>query len=340
MSVTFAPVETFKPIDVLGEPREGPRYGNWTLPGHGKAYVSCGGFGIKVCPNDMLHADKMVHYLQYSASCARAECPICYETWAAKEAHRSLRRWEHARLQNHVIHVVFSPPASIHLQFESADDYKKIRTFGTSLAKLAGLKGGETFFHPFRWRCFECGLDDERCRCEVKGRGYWYWSPHFHMIAYGWVQGTREIFESKGWVIVNLKRRESVFRTVQYLLSHAGVWMRGEDEGEGILPLEKSKKVNSITWWGCMGFKSLKLPKEPFNDVCPECGAPYQLLAYMGSEGPPELIRMIDRSTGEGRISKVDYLKNVLGEWRVIRQPQGGKSNRVVHPESESNPFA
>ena len=225
---------------------------------------------------------------RYKRNCGRADCPTCFEAWAAKEAHSVERRLAHAKVRP--IHVILSPPNPLVVNttkrkvpttmcLDQKKDYLRARSVAYENLKAVGCLGGVVMFHAFRWRCDLCGKDDEACWCDTK-RGFWYWSPHWHSITYGWVRRTAENFERGGWVVKNVGLRKSLYATVQYLLSHAGVWQAG------ILPNAKSK-VCSITWFGTLSYNKLHVVDELPKETCPMCGAELVLLRWVGQGDPP-----------------------------------------------------
>lgn len=274
--------------------REGGRgasviHGNWSIPGHGEEYDDCGKFGLKGCQKIHLHHGKGVFAKQFRRSCNRAECPVCYESWSALEAHRAMHRFEVAGKAERIIHVIVSPPKDTHDQ-----DIKKLRAGMYGVAKRAGFKGGLSIFHPFRWRCLSCGLDAERCSCEIHC-GMWYYSPHFHILGHGWISNVGEIYQSTGWLVKNLGLRKSLYRTIQYQLSHAGVWIT--DKREGILPIAKGKRL-SITWFGNLSYAKLHVEREVFAEECPECGSKLEFLPW-GMVGDPPSFALDVRFSAE-----------------------------------------
>lgn len=317
----------------------GPRHGNWALPGHGQAYDECGGFGWKGCLEVWRHAgtehEGEAYLKKFRRSCGRAECPICYEQWASKEAHAAMRRFDAARRlgvlsRKKLIHVVASPPLALVEQLDNGElDYSRMRNQAYKNAIDSGAKGGMCIFHAFRWRCRICGLDDESCRCDGP-EGVWYWSPHFHMVAYGWIDGTKANFEKTGWLVRNLGVRKSLYGTIQYQLSHAGVWMKDEGEGgekggEGILPLAKSKRV-TITWFGSLSYNKLKIEREDYRELCPICQSPLVLVEYVGQGDPPSTLDGSGSDVGEmflkvGIEHRLDWVavKRYEGPERVTR---------------------
>jgi hypothetical protein len=92
-------------------------------------------------------------------------------------------------------------------------------------------------------------------------------SPHFHVLGFGWIQDTAEIYNSKGWIVKNLGVRKSVYWTFQYILSHAGVFLDPESSFHPV-------KFHVATWFGELSYNSMEtIPKLiTFKEYCPHCG--------------------------------------------------------------------
>jgi hypothetical protein len=191
---------------------------------------------------------------RYQWRCLRAECPICYEAWAGKEAGKIEHRLRGAPKKSRPIHVVVSPSMTDILTLT----YEQLRAKTYSISKASGFRGGSCIFHPFR----ENDLTNQ-----------WYFSPHFHLIGYGWIKGTKEGYERHGWVVKNVGLRKTVAGTALYQLSHAGI----------------HGKYHTVTWFGALSYNKLKVPRsEDVVEVCPLCGEKLQPLLYVGSEKLPE----------------------------------------------------
>jgi hypothetical protein len=175
------------------------------------------------------------------------------------------------------IHVVLSPPDGT--IDETIQGFRKGRQLAYDIARYSGLKGGLCVFHPYRLRCPKCGvaIDDYGKSCPKCGGSLflWFWSPHFHFLGYGWIQNTVEGYERHGWVVKNLRVRKSVFWTLQYLLSHAGV----------------SRVFHTVTWFGDLAYNVLgHVPAlGAVREICPYCGRVLMPLQWIGGEdrGPP-----------------------------------------------------
>ena len=209
------------------------------FPGSGEAQEDCGRFGVRWCKNEADHPGR-IFVEGYRHSCMRPECPVCWRSWAWRAAQRIAHRIAEAkkRLKRYrkPVHVVISPPPE-----EWGSDETVLRRKAYKIAKEANFEGGTTIYHEKR-----------------KKRGSWYVSPHFHSIGFGWIRGSERVYERSGWVVKNLRLRESVLRTAWYQLTHATI----------------RKGKMTVTWWGSCGYNQLKgvPPLEDEGSVCPLCG--------------------------------------------------------------------
>ena len=190
----------------------------------------------------------------YKRTCARAECPICYESWAGKEGGKIQDRLQRSRKKSRPIHLIVSPP----VEFWIRHSFEELRREAYRIAKKSGFKGGSCIFHPFR----QNELTKE-----------WYFSPHFHMIGFGWIQHTKEGYQEHGWVVKNAGIRKTVGGTALYQLSHAGI----------------HGSYHTVTWFGSLAYNKLKIPAQvPEKECCPICGEPLKDLWYFGGQDLPE----------------------------------------------------
>jgi ribosomal protein S27AE len=89
----------------------------------------------------------------------------------------------------------------------------------------------------------------------------------FQSILRSWIQNTEELYAREGWIVHNEGVRNSVFWTVQYLLSHAGVF---KDQESSFKP----KVFNVTTWIGELAYNKIHTPKlVEEREVCPYCGS-------------------------------------------------------------------
>ena len=124
------------------------------------------------------------------------------------------------------------------------------------ILKRVGAIGGASIFHPYRFNEIE---------------QLWFYSPHFHIVGFGWIDGTQELYNKEGWIVKNKGIRESVFGTLHYQLSHCGI----------------KKGVHSLVWFGDLSYSKLKMEKEPETNVCPICNAKLRPVYYYGLLGAP-----------------------------------------------------
>jgi len=229
----------------------------WALPGHGEAYLDCGAWRSKGCLNVDEHDQVLidgtdvvgkVFVRRYRRTCLRAECPTCYESWAGKEAGKIDYRLSAWIRNGRVIHVIVSPSN----QDIATLSYEELRRKCYLVLKKTHVLGGSVIFHPFR--------EDESTK-------EWYFSPHFHVLGYGWVTRTRENYEISGWVVKNAGIRKTVSGTALYQLSHAGI----------------HEKYHTVTWFGALSYNKLRMPpQEEKREVCPICGQELRALYYIG----------------------------------------------------------
>ena len=234
----------------------------WALPGHGNAYADCGSWRSRGCLNVEEHNQEglfedmigKVYVRRYKRTCARAECPICYESWAGKEAGKIQYRLRMAPRKKRVIHLIVSPSTRDICMLS----YEELRRKSYSISKESGFWGGSCIFHPYREN-------------ELTNR--WYFSPHFHMIGYGWIQHTKEGYEKHGWVVKNAGIRKTVSGTALYQLSHAGI----------------HERYHTITWFGSLSYNKMRIPpQDPPLERCPICGEKLRELWYVGPLDLPE----------------------------------------------------
>lgn len=247
-------------------------YSDWSLPGHGEAYDSCGKWRFEGCLDvDNHHGkvflglDGVVNFVRgglafirrFEMSCGCASCPVCYEKWAASAAHRIVARIKSWSGGGKPIHLVVSPCVDDILGLS----FDKLRRKAYVIAKKSGFYGGSCIFHPWRER----------------DNGSWFLDPHFHMIGFGWIDWKN--FSGTGWIVKNKGVRKSVFATAMYQLSHAGI----------------HPHYNTVTWFGSLCYNKMRtrakyrlldgeigvIPEEVLDsdddyhrEKCPLCGKP------------------------------------------------------------------
>jgi len=221
----------------------------WHMTGYDEPISICNQWAWRGCLNHRNHPNGKIEAQTYKMKCVRSRCRICYGSWIARETSKSYKRIKKFEMwfagRDRLKHVIVSVP-----RWEQGKPLEELRKDMRKLCKRAGLRGGLDVIHPFR------------CK-----DGKWFFSPHFHVLAYGWVKGTENIFKEKGWIIKNMGVRKSIKGTISYILSHAGI----------------KKRRHTLTWWGELSYSKLKLEKTDDDENkhrCTLCNAVYKPLIY------------------------------------------------------------
>lgn len=221
---------------------KGFTWDSYTLPGQGSSLKSCHKWFNKGCLNRHLHERGDVFVASILKQCARSGCPLCFESWMNREANAMTRRITKMMeiSKRKVSHVTVVFPPSMH-------NYpaKKLSRILRPYLKKVGIIGGSKVLHPFRF--------DKENKWMPKI------FPHYHLICFGWIENTAEIYEKTG-IIINkistLYNETDVFRTVKYQLTHCGV----------------KEKTHSVTYFGNISYSKLRVEKEEIElFLCPEC---------------------------------------------------------------------
>jgi len=229
---------------------------------------SCGVFVTEGCDNTLSHPKEMLYAQNKRLTCKSAKCSVCWDSWLVRESSRVTERIDEFRMLGErkgfrsttPIHVIVSPPKWI--RNLSWTELKK--TF-RKMVKRAGIIGGVSMFHAGR-------LSSDKKT--------WFYSPHFHMIGFGWVVNTNKISSEEGWVIKNKGIRKTsaeVYSTVAYLLSHTAI----------------AKGIHSVTWFGDLSYSAkyaseLKREiEESEADRCPYCSQYLVLFNVNATDRPP-----------------------------------------------------
>ena len=227
-------------------------YNGWIFPGKGEAYPTCGTFHVVGC---LTHNPG--YFKRIKDTCDRAECPDDYKIWLVRSTKYITKRIKVGEPNRYrkPIHVTVSPGKDAWSKFDSLDGYRKTRRKAIRIAKKAGMIGGALIFHPYR----DTGtIKDPK----------WYFSPHFHILGYGWVVQTPEIFRKTGWIVKNHRVRKSIGATAYYQLSHAGVKTRH----------------HVISWFGALSTRALKVERDKNEEfeTCPVCDSRLRRVIYYG----------------------------------------------------------
>jgi hypothetical protein len=212
-------------------------------------------------------------------SCHKPSCPICYESWGAREAHKIEGRLVEASKDFGVVeHIIASVPLERYgLSFEV------LRVLAVKALRVRGVVGGAMIFHGFRWN---------------KERKFWYWSPHFHVLGFikggytcrscvkqfcssccGFESHTRRCFESDGFIVKVAQdrygvkaERKDVFDTAQYQLSHASI-------------RTDVKRAHCVFWFGVVSYRRFHFKVEKRRVCCPICDNELKRVHFVGVVG-------------------------------------------------------
>ena len=251
--------------------RHGKRLGKqllFKLVGTGEPKEDCGRFVKEGCVNFEEHPKHFAYAQNKRLTCKSASCSVCWDSWLTREASRVTERLEKFRMLSErngfrstkPIHVIVSPP-----KWLCNVSWIELKKTFRKMVKRAGIVGGVSMFHAYR----------------LKNDGKtWFYSPHFHMIGYGWVINTKKISLNDGWVIKNKgirKNSTEVYSTVAYQLSHTAI----------------AKGVHSVNWFGELSYRSkyaleLKREKQESDaDKCPYCSQYLVWVIVRGTDRPP-----------------------------------------------------
>ena len=216
----------------------------WHLPATKESHDWCGEWCAKGCLNVKAHigteCEGKGYVKTFQRSCYRADCVVCEPKWRARESNKATRRIEkyEEKSGKHAKHIIVSPPQWLHRKSK-----KELSKSCYKILKDVGCIGGTVIFHPFRY--------DKR----FKG---WSYSPHFHIIGFGWIEFVTENYQKNGWIVKNMGFRDSTFSTFYYQLSHAGI----------------KNHNHTLIWFGDLSYSKLKIEKEDVdNNICPYCHA-------------------------------------------------------------------
>lgn len=262
----------------------GNKVHGWGLPSMGIPYHTCGQVRPVGCLNTQAHvysigssSGKFGRVKNVKMKCRRFQCPICSRDRMIEETEYCVKRIDAGNRGNlngfrkeKAIHVTISPPSDLYY-LDNDNDFAKLRRRANYWLKKAGMRGYMIIYHPYR-------QNKEKEWLNTPYYLKWRYSPHFHVIGYGWVnwvnhkKGIDLNKQSGGWVVVNHRVRKSIGATVYYQLSHCGV--------------KDNRKT--VSWVGLLSWKKLYYPK-PKNPSsnCPVCGNRWLPVKYVGKGSCP-----------------------------------------------------
>lgn len=255
----------------------------WMLSGKGFPGPNCGIWTYHGC----LNHSPLVYVKKRKFRCRDRNCPDCYLLWMKDEATTALRRIVQAMQQyklKGISHVVLSPPQDSH--FETVADYRQLRNWATSIARMVGYKGGTLIFHPWRCRYYD---GEKAGGINLRREGtFAVIGPHFHAFLDGWNQNVETVYKDTGWVVKKVRfitSLKQIHDVLVYALEHSGI--------ANIQSVFNTKtSIHALTWFGNMSYSTLKVPLRPDleEEHCPHCDAPLSKLRYIGNlPEPPDI---------------------------------------------------
>lgn len=301
-------------------------FGDYELVGHGSVTnpASCGKYRVtKGCLNVPLHNRITLDGVNYAGKvythkvhfgCDKPSCPVCYLSWAKREADKIEQRLVvGSKRFGKIEHIVASVPIE---EYELS--FEDLRSRVVKALYVRDVVGGILIFHAFRYN------DAEEARSKGQAIG-WYWSPHFHCLGfvlggYGRCRGckkgcvgcdgfegrTRKAFESDGYIVKVLGERmksyygnkPNIYGTAYYQLNHSCIKV-------GV------KRFHVATWFGCCSYRKLKVTIEKRKLICPICKHECVDLRYFGSKS-----FVVDKSSPDYRCDSFeDYEENGRVVW-------------------------
>ena len=201
--------------------------------GYGVAKSDCGQF-IQVldCPNRHVHDCFKAHRCSpvrpVPKHCGRPECPTCCRSWAWRRAGEMADKllavyYAHRKKKSKLglpKHVCVSqrPDTYPEAEWNKPKFRAKRKAEARRWLESVGFVGGNLLYHPRR--------DDG------------VFSPHFHSVGFGWIDGNKvsALHKAKGCVIKNMSKgkrklslnKDVLMRAFAYELGHAGFFAGGQ----------------------------------------------------------------------------------------------------------------
>lgn len=266
----------------------------WITPGHGR---DCGksvrAHTIESCEHDI------GHYVQIEPDhCGSLSCPNCapylVQYNSIEQAQKILSGSKYAesndRADRVLQHIAVSPPERVYYKFLTPDGFAEMSKYAVKIATEIGLKGGMVIFHPYR----QNGISDDDDLPEDYvptatndgNKRSARFSPHFHIIGFGWVTPSSADFMQthKGWMYKALRTGQKRLRTlpdvvgvVNYVMSHVGLYSEAS--------VQRFGRKQSINWFGMCNSRVLSNVGEirvHTQRLCEICGSDFILHTVKG----------------------------------------------------------
>jgi len=211
---------------------------DWHLPGQKEQKSDCGVWSYMGCLNKEKHPNGEIFLKPFQKSCFRADCEKCCFKWLGRSSSKATKRMKLYEKQSKKIakHIIISVPS-----WDYDKPKKELALKAYQVLKEVKADSGLIIFHPFRYH---------------KDSDMWYYAPHFHCIGFGWLENIVETYNKYGYVIKNLGKRETLFGTIYYQLSHCGI----------------KKHNHSLVYFGDCSYRKLIVEEEEEESKkCPFC---------------------------------------------------------------------
>jgi len=248
----------------------------YKLPSTEAPHSWCGDWIWKGCFNVAGHEHTEAHgkgfVKSFQKQCYRASCDKCASSWISRESNKSSSRLEH--YQNMTgeksKHIIVSPPVWL-LDMPISE----LRKEAYKVLKNLNAKGGCLIAHPFRAY--------KQTMLDGKIKSVWFPRIHFHVVGFGWINHglVVENYKKSGWIVKDKGERDSIYGTIRYILSHAGI----------------KKRYHTLTWFGDLSYSKLSMPKyENVSNLCPYCAE--KMVQVVSCDGttdrpPPQMMECI-----------------------------------------------
>ncbi len=224
------PDDLYDPVyDGVVDPYQPEEFIHWSMPGHDLDRPRRKGCGfIRASDNTMVYSacpeDHEHHIKAKRRHCWSLHCPQCMNDTALKRGiaietqlleYRMLLEKDGGHA-GEIGHWVISPPQSLaKCLCQTRGDFDNLCKYVDNSMIANGATAGATVFHPWRQQ-----------------EGGWRFSPHFHILCYGFIDTKAFLKANPGWIIKKVHSRErirSIRHTAAYLVTHMGLGYSEKD---------------------------------------------------------------------------------------------------------------
>jgi len=167
--------------------------------------------------------------------CFNRSCQRCWTKWRDRVVWKIEKRLTPLQ-KNSLRHFSFSPPPEWGLErLKSEGGFNYLKRQAYRVMREAGVEGAVVIFHPWRVKSEVKELIKET----YPDISVWTYlrshdllsidsetielSPHFHLLAKGYIQNSEIFYEETEWVYNNHRDFDGLRKELGYLLSHTGV---------------------------------------------------------------------------------------------------------------------